>query len=209
MATELEFFVPEKRYHENSTLYQRYSTRDIRTIQWRYFLVGSFILSDLLVSCSPSFIHEYATGYLFTVSHIKITSCSTGRHFRLAITDGHWNVNEKGHRKSQFGIQYTSDVWKLLKLSEPLGESKGNIDSGRFRNKSWPSDAIYVALWVNDLMRTSTNFIGLMIVGSNNSFKRQTAPFSGEEKSWFKEIKKKHRLQKTLIQPFVPFCDAQ
>ena len=89
------------------------------------------------------------------------------RQFRdlPAGTDAHWNVNEKGH-----GIQYTSDVWKLLKLGEPSGESKGNLDSGRFRNKSWPTDAIYVALWVNDLMRTSTNFIGLMIVGSNNSF---------------------------------------
>ena len=165
MATELEFFVPEKRYHENSTLYKRYSTRDIRAMQWRCFLVGSFILSYLLVSCSASFIHVYSTGYLFTVSHIKIFSCSTSRHFRLAITDGHWNVNEKGH-----GIQYTSDVWKLLKLREPSGESKGNIDSDRFRNKSWTTDAIYVALWVNDLMRTSTNFMGLMIVGSNNSF---------------------------------------
>ena len=182
MATELEFFVPEKRYHENSTLYQRYSTRDIRTIQWRYFLVGSFILSDLLVSCSPSFIHVYSTGYLFTVSHIKITSCSTSRHFRLAITDGHWNVNEKGHRKSQFGIQYTSDVWKLLKLSEPSSESKASLDSDRFRNKSWPTDAIYVALWVNELMRTSTNFIGLMMVGSNNSFNYKPHLFQAKKR---------------------------
>ena len=134
------------------------------------FLVGSFMLSDFWVSVSPSFIHVYSTGYLFTVSHIRITSCFTSRHFRLAITDGHWNVNEKGHRKSQFGIQYTSDVWKLLKLREPSSESKASLDSDRFRNKSWPTDAIYVALWVNDLMHISTNFIGLMIVGSNNSF---------------------------------------
>ena len=61
---------------------------------------------------------------------------------------------------------------KVIKTERALslGESKGNLDSGSFRNKSWPTDAIYVALWVNDLMRTSTNFIGLMIVGSNNSF---------------------------------------
>ena len=156
-------------------------TSDIRPVTFVQYSDGIFLL--VLLSCPIywSAVLHLSSGYLFTVSHLKITSCSTSRHFRLAIPDGHWNVNEKGHRKSQFRIQYTSDVWKLLKLRKPSGESKGNLDSGRFRNKSWPTDAIYVALLVNDLMRNSTNFIGLMIVGSNNSFNHKPHLFQAKK----------------------------